>query len=216
MKEQGDVGTYSTVVASSDGYTTNGKTYEIAYTPLLIGGGDVVIPLLNADIRSYIEVIFNAACDAVQRDGSTLQSKILELDSFGVDCTIYGKTIRVKNMIAAVEGGIAAGRILSAADVAAIAGCTKEELDKYFHDTSVFVGYSMHDIQGTIWELKDGLIQIYNFYHALYSGEAEIRTGTNFVDTDGVHWYGAGVYAIQQNGYSYDATTNKLSFLALI
>lgn len=170
VKEQGDVGTYSTVVASSDGYTTNGKTYEIAYTPLLIGGGDVVIPLLNADIRSYIEVIFNAACDAVQRDGSTLQSKILELDSFGVDCTIYGKTIRVKNMIAAVEGGIAAGRILSAADVAAIAGCTKEELDKYFHDTSVFVGYSMHDIQGTIWELKDGLTQIYNFYHALYSG----------------------------------------------
>lgn len=215
VKEQGDVETYSTVVASSDGYTTNGKTYEIAYTPLLIGGGDVVIPLLNADIRSYIEVIFNAACDAVQRDGSTLQSKILELDSFGVDCTIYGKTIRVKNMIAAVEGGIAAGRILSAADVAAIAGCTKEELDKYFHDTSVFVGYSMHDIQGTIWELKDGLTQIYNFYHALYSGEAEIRTGTNFVDTDGVHWYGAGVYAIQQNGYSYDATTNKLSLSCL-
>lgn len=143
VKEQGDVGTYSTVVASSDGYTTNGKTYEIAYTPLLIGGGDVVIPLLNADIRSYIEVIFNAACDAVQRDGSTLQSKILELDSFGVDCMIYGKTVRVKNMIAAVEGGIAAGRILSAADVAAIAGCTKEELDKYFHDTSVFVGYSI-------------------------------------------------------------------------
>lgn len=215
VKEQGDVGTYSTVVASSDGYTTNGKTYEIAYTPLLIGGGDVVIPLLNADIRSYIEVIFNAACDAVQRDGSTLQSKILELDSFGVDCMIYGKTVRVKNMIAAVEGGIAAGRILSAADVAAIAGCTKEELDKYFHDTSVFVGYSMHDIQGTIWELKDGLTQIYNFYHALYSGEAEIRTGTNFVDTDGVHWYGAGVYAIQQNGYSYDATTNKLSLSCL-
>lgn len=136
VKEQGDVGTYSTVVASSDGYTTNGKTYEIAYTPLLIGGGDVVIPLLNADIRSYIEVIFNAACDAVQRDGSTLQSKILELDSFGVDCMIYVKTVRVKNMIAAVEGGIAAGRILSAADVAAIAGCTKEELDKYFHEIS--------------------------------------------------------------------------------
>lgn len=73
----------------------------------------------------------------------------------------------------------------------------------------------MHDIQGTIWELKDGLTQIYNFYHALYSGEAEIRTGTNFVDTDGVHWYGAGVYAIQQNGYSYDATTNKLSLSCL-
>lgn len=161
VKEQGDVGTYSTVVASSDGYTTNGKTYEIAYTPLLIGGGDVIIPLLNADIRSYIEVIFNAACDAVQRDSTTLQSKILELDSFGVDCTIYGKTVRVKNMIAAVEGGIAAGKTLSAADVAAIAGCTKDELDKYFHDTSVFVGYSMHDIQETIWELKDGLTQIY-------------------------------------------------------
>lgn len=215
VKEQGDVGTYSTVVASSAGYTANGKTYEIAYTPLLIGGGDVVIPLLNTDIRSYIEVIFNAACDAVQRDNTTLQSKILELDSFGVDCTIYGKTIRVKNMIAAVEGGIAAGRILSAADVAAIAGCTKEELDRYFHDTSTFVGYSMHDIQETIWELKDGLTQIYNFYYALYSGEAEIRTGTNFVDTDGVHWYGAGVYAIQQNGYSYDATTNKLSLSCL-
>lgn len=62
----------------------------------------------------------------------------------------------------------------------------------------------------------NGLTQIYNFYHALYSGEAEIRTGTNFVDTDGVHWYGAGVYAIQQNGYSYDATTNKLSLTRIL
>ena len=215
VRENGDVGTYSTVVAACAGYYANGKEYQIAYTPILVSESNAVIPLLKVDIDSYIEQIFNAACDVVQKDNSPLQSKILELDSVGIDCNIYGITTRVKNMIAAVEGGIAAGKILTAADVAAISGCTEEELKKYFNDTSTFVGYSMHDIQGTIWELNDGLEQIYNFYYYLYSGEGEIRAGTNFVDTDGVHWYGAGVYAIQQNGYNYDATTNKLSLSCL-
>lgn len=139
----------------------------------------------------------------------------MELDTIGIDCTVYGNKIRVKNMIAAVEGGVHNGRTLTAADVAAISGCTEEELEKYFHGTSRYLGYSMHDIQGNLWELKDGMDQIYDFYYYLLSGQSKARYGTNFVDTDGVHWYGAGVYAIQQNGYSYNATTNKLSLSCL-
>lgn len=74
----------------------------------------------------------------------------MELDTIGIDCTVYGNKIRVKNMIAAVEGGVHNGRTLTAADVAAISGCTEEELEKYFHGTSRYLGYSMHDIQGTL------------------------------------------------------------------
>ena len=67
-------------------------------------------------------------------------------------------------MIAAVEGGVHNGRTLTAADVAAISGCTEEELEKYFHGTSRYLGYSMHDIQGNLWELKDGMDQMKNKY----------------------------------------------------
>lgn len=45
-------------------------------------------------------------------------------------------------MIAAVEGGVHNGRTLTAADVAAISGCTEEELEKYFHGTSRYVRVS--------------------------------------------------------------------------
>ena len=218
LEEQGESGTYSTVLGSVRGFETGKevkKVYQIAYTPMFVNADNTIIPLLETDIDSYLESIFNAACDSVQKDSTTLQSKILELDAIGIDCTIYGNKIRVKNMIAAVEGGIHNGRILTAADVAAISGCTEEELKTYFHGTSRYLGYSMHDIQGNLWELKDGMDQIHDFYYDLLSGQSSARSGTNFVDTDGVHWYGAGVYAIQQNGYSYNATTNKLSLSCL-
>lgn len=215
LEEQGESGTYSTVLGAVDEFEMDKKAYQIAYTPMFVAADNTIIPLLKADIGSYLEAIFNAAFDSVQRDGTTLQSKILELDTIGIDCTVYGNKIRVKNMIAAVEGGVHNGRTLTAADVAAISGCTEEELEKYFHGTSRYLGYSMHDIQGNLWELKDGMDQIYDFYYDLLSGQSKARYGTNFVDTDGVHWYGAGVYAIQQNGYSYNATTNKLSLSCL-
>ena len=215
LNEIGEGGTYSTVLGSISGYEFNKKEYQIAYTPMLVNADGTIIPLLEKDITSYLKSIFSAACSSIQKDATTLQSKILELDAIGIDCTVYGNKIRVKDMIAAVEGGVHNGRTLTAADVAAISGCTEEELEKYFHGTSRYLGYSMHDIQGTLWELKDGMDQIYDFYYDLLSGQSKARYGTNFVDTDGVHWYGAGVYAIQQNGYSYNATTNKLSLSCL-
>lgn len=215
LNEKGESGTYSTVLGSISGYEFNKKEYQIAYTPMLVNADGTIIPLLEKDITSYLKSIFSAACSSIQKDATTLQSKILELDTIGIDCTVYGNKIRVKNMIAAVEGGVHNGRTLTAADVAAISGCTEEELEKYFHGTSRYLGYSMHDIQGNLWELKDGMDQIYDFYYYLLSGQSKARYGTNFVDTDGVHWYGAGVYAIQQNGYSYNATTNKLSLSCL-
>lgn len=215
LNENGEGGTYSTVLGAIAGYEFNKKEYQIAYTPMLVNAYNTIIPLLKKDINSYLKSIFDAACNSIRKDATTLQGKILALDAIGIDCTVYGNKIRVKNMIAAVEGGIHNGSTLTAADVAAISGCTEEELEKYFHGTSKYLGYSMHDIQGTLWELKDGLDQIHNFYYDLLSGQSESRAGTNFVDSDGVHWYGAGVYAIQQNGYSYNATTNKLSLSCL-
>lgn len=160
LEEQGESGTYSTVLGAVDEFEMDKKAYQIAYTPMFVAADNTIIPLLKADIGSYLEAIFNAAFDSVQRDGTTLQSKILELDTIGIDCTVYGNKIRVKNMIAAVEGGVHNGRTLTAADVAAISGCTEEELEKYFHGTSRYLGYSMHDIQGNLWELKDGMDQI--------------------------------------------------------
>lgn len=215
IKETGEGGTYSTVLSQVAGYETKGKEYQIAYTPLFVSGDNTIIPLLQKDIDSYLEWVFNTACDTVGEETANLPSKVLEIDSLGKDCIIYGKTIHVKNMIAAIESGVAAGKTLTAADVAAISGCTEEELLKYFNDTSDFLGYSMHDIQGTLWELRDGLDQIKEFYHDTISSRANTCCATNHVDTDGVHWYGEGVYAIQQNGYTYDATTNKLSLSCL-
>lgn len=139
-------GTYSTVLGTFDGYEFNKKEYQIAYTPMLVNADGTIIPLLKKDITSYLKSIFSAACSSIQKDATTLQSKILELDTIGIDCTVYGNKIRVKNMIAAVEGGVHNGRTLTAADVAAISGCTEEELEKYFHGTSRYLGYSMHDL----------------------------------------------------------------------
>lgn len=150
LNEIGESGTYSTVLGTFDGYEFNKKEYQIAYTPMLVNADGTIIPLLKKDITSYLKSIFSAACSSIQKDATTLQSKILELDTIGIDCTVYGNKIRVKNMIAAVEGGVHNGRTLTAADVAAISGCTEEELEKYFHGTSRYLGYSMHDIQGTL------------------------------------------------------------------
>lgn len=224
IKEVGDVGTYSTALGSVAGYETNNKVYQIAYTPLFVSNNNTIIPLLKATIDFYIESIFNNACNSTKSDGTilpiddgdfALSSKILELDKTGIDCSVYGENIRVKNMIAAIEGGIVANKTLTAADVAAISGCSEEYLQQHFNSTSEFVGFSMHDIQTTIWEFKDGLEQIDDFYNASYSIQTEVRSDTNYVDTNGIHWFGAGVYAIQQNGYVYDATTNKLSLSCL-
>ena len=98
LNEIGESGTYSTVLGTFDGYEFN-KKYQIAYTPMLVNTDNTIIPLLKTDINSYLESIFNAACDSIQKDSTTLQSKILELDAIGIDCTIYGNKIRVKNMI---------------------------------------------------------------------------------------------------------------------
>ena len=143
LEEQGESGTYSTVLGAVDEFETGKETkkvYQIAYTPMFVNADNTIIPLLKADIESYLETIFNTACDSVQKDTMTLPSKILELDAAGIDCTVYGDKIRVKNMIAAVEGCTLNGRTLTAADVAAISGCTEEELKTYYQvDTLVIL-----------------------------------------------------------------------------
>lgn len=135
---------------------------------------------------------------------------VLSYDAKGLTCTIDGKSIYLKNMIAAIEGETIANRVLEPVDVSAIAGWSEPELKNQYKKTSPFVGYSMHDIQGHIWELKDGLEQIRQFIIKTVAKDNVIRNCANYIDEDGVHWFSAGVYAIQSNGISYDAMTNKL------
>lgn len=68
----------------------------------------------------------------------------------------------------------------------------------------------MHDIQGHLWELRDGLEQIRRYIVQSFAKDAVVRNCSNYVDENGVHWFSAGVYAIQSNGITYEATTNKL------
>lgn len=135
---------------------------------------------------------------------------VLSYDAKGLTCTIDGKSIYLKNMIAAIEGETIANRVLEPVDVSAIAGWSEPELKNQYKKTSPFVGYSMHDIQGHIWELKDGLGQIQQFIIQTVAKDKVIRNCANYIDEDGVHWFSVGVYAIQSNGISYDAMTNKL------
>ena len=66
-------------------------------------------------------------------------------------------------------------------------------IDKDFADTVI-----RYTDVGKFFNIKD---QIYDFYYDLLSGQSKARYGTNFVDTDGVHWYGAG--SLCQSRFNY-------------
>ena len=57
LKEQGESGTYSTVLGAVTGYEFNKKEYQIAYTPMLVNADNTIIPLLKKDIASYLKSI---------------------------------------------------------------------------------------------------------------------------------------------------------------
>ena len=160
-------GDYSTVCGADGPWgDTEETTVQIAYTPLLVSG-ETLIPLVNEDIFSYIDEIVSTARTNCNNVMSKLPDEILKLDRAGIKKSIYGEELTVKNMIAAVEGayikiGEKSFMHLSAVDVCAISGWSKEELINKFGESSTFVGHSMHDIQSEVWDAKDKLQAVHD------------------------------------------------------
>lgn len=160
-------GDYSTVCGADGPWgDTEETTVQIAYTPLLVSG-DTLIPLVNEDIFSYIDEIVSTARTNCNNAMSKLPDEILKLDRAGIQKSIYGEELTVKNMIAAVEGayikiGEKTFMRLSAVDVCAISGWSEEELINKFGESSTFVGHSMHDVQSEVWDAKDKLQAVHD------------------------------------------------------
>lgn len=160
-------GDYSTVCGADDPWgDTEETTVQIAFTPLLVSG-DTLIPLVNEDILSYIDEIVSTARTNCNNVMSKLPDEILKLDKTGIQKSVYGEQLTVKNMIAAVEGayikiGEKSFMRLSAVDVCAISGWSEEELINKFGKSSTFVGHSMHDVQSEIWNAKDKLQAVHD------------------------------------------------------
>lgn len=136
-------GDYSTVKGMSDAFGEGHNALEIAYTPMLQTDNGLV-PLERDTVSEYIwALVDNASSDTGKID----VNKLLELDAQGLDMQIGDTEQRVYGLVAAVQGQIVDGAKLTAADVAAIAGSSEEELIDAFGTSSKYVGKSMHDIQ---------------------------------------------------------------------
>lgn len=142
-------GSYSTVLGSAKEFN---KVGEIAYTPMLQTENGVV-PLTSSEIGKYLNDVIQKAS---KMEGGATPENILKVDAEGITETVADETTKVQGMIAAVEGQIKDGAVLTAADVAAISGYSTQELQDEFGEVSKYVGYSMHDIQKSVEEMGDG------------------------------------------------------------
>lgn len=144
QKEPFEEGSFSTVVGSSNAFDVgDDHELEIAYTPIL-QTDDGARPLTSNVLNNYIYDLIQKAGE----NGPWKSEDLLKLDAQGLDEEIDGQTVHIKNMLAAVEGQILNGAELTAADVAAIAGSTAEEISKDWDGaTSEYAGKSMHDLQ---------------------------------------------------------------------
>ncbi len=144
QKEPFEEGSFSTVVGSSNAFDVgDDHELEIAYTPIL-QTDDGARPLTSNVLNNYIYDLIQKAGE----NGPWKSEDLLKLDAQGLDEEIDGQTVHIKNMLAAVEGQILNGAELTAADVAAIAGSTAEEIAKDWDGaTSKYAGKSMHDLQ---------------------------------------------------------------------
>lgn len=147
VKEQDEPfekGSFSTVIGASNGFEVgDDRALEIAYTPIL-QTDDGARPLTGDVLNNYINDLIQKAGE----NGPWKSEDLLKLDAQGLDEEIDGQTVHIKNMIAAVEGQVLDGAELTAADVAAIAGSTADEIAKDWDGaTSKYAGKSMHDLQ---------------------------------------------------------------------
>lgn len=145
------VGDYSTVEGVSHSFGEGDNAVEIAYTPMLQTNSGLV-PLSADTMDEYINILVEKATDA--QTGKIDVDKLLALDAEGLYLKVNGVEQKISGMVAGVEGQIVNGAKLTAADVAAIAGSSEEELQKLFKQSSDYVGHSMHDVQDSVLRWK--------------------------------------------------------------
>lgn len=145
------VGDYSTVEGVSNSFGEGDNAVEIAYTPMLQTNSGLV-PLSADTMDEYINILVEKATDG--QTGKIDVDKLLALDAEGLYIKVNGVEQKISGMVAGVEGQIVNGAKLTAADVAAIAGSSEEELQKLFKQSSDYVGHSMHDVQDSVLRWK--------------------------------------------------------------
>ena len=145
------VGDYSTVEGVSNSFGEGDNAVEIAYTPMLQTNSGLV-PLSADTMDEYINILVEKATDG--QTGKIDVDKLLALDAEGLYLKVNGVEQKISGMVAGVEGQIVNGAKLTAADVAAIAGSSEEELQKLFKQSSDYVGHSMHDVQDSVLRWK--------------------------------------------------------------
>lgn len=145
------VGGYSTVEGVSNNFGEGNNAVEIAYTPMLQTNSGLV-PLSADTMDEYINILVEKATDG--QTGKIDVDKLLALDAEGLYLKVDGVEQKISGMVAGVEGQIVNGAKLTAADVAAIAGSSEEELQKLFKQSSDYVGHSMHDVQDSVLRWK--------------------------------------------------------------
>lgn len=145
------VGDYSTVEGVSNNFGEGNNAVEIAYTPMLQTNSGLV-PLSADTMDKYINILVEKATDS--QTGKIDVDKLLALDAEGLYLKVDGVEQKISGMVAGVEGQIVSGAKLTAADVAAIAGSSEEELQKLFKQSSDYVGHSMHDVQDSVLRWK--------------------------------------------------------------
>lgn len=198
VNEQNDIfpdsiqeGDYSTVLGSWDTLLDeDGTEHAFAFTPML-QTDDGLVPLTEDQLWNYLDTITEQCYD---ENGKLDLDKLMQLDATGLDEDINGVMMRVKGMIAGVEGGTGNdGKPLTRADILAISGSSNEEIiQDYYGDSfdpesvvgmgnlSRYVGKSMHDAQAVAQEGKDNIEAVYDqLYNDLENGSSGESDGSS-------------------------------------
>lgn len=152
---------------------------------------DGLVPLTEDQLWNYLDTITEQCYD---ENGKLDLDKLMQLDATGLDEDINGVMMRVKGMIAGVEGGTGNdGKPLTRADILAISGSSNEEIiQDYYGDSfdpesvvgmgnlSRYVGKSMHDAQAVAQEGKDNIEAVYDqLYNDLENGSSGESDGSS-------------------------------------
>lgn len=152
---------------------------------------DGLVPLTEDQLWNYLDTITEQCYD---ENGKLDLDKLMQLDATGLDEDINGVMMRVKGMIAGVEGGTGNdGKPLTRADILAISGSSNEEIiQDYYGDSfdpesvvgmgnlSRYVGKSMHDAQAVAQEGKDNVEAVYDqLYNDLENGSSGESDGSS-------------------------------------
>lgn len=185
-------GGYSTVLGTYDNlYRESPEMPLMAYTPML-QTEDGLVPLTEDQVRSYIETI---AEECWTEDDTIDLDKLMKLDATGLERDINGEMIRVKGMIAGVEGGTGSdGKTLTKADIMAISGSSNDEIAQELYGGEIgdysgmgwlskYVTRSMHDAQAAAQEGKDNVEQVYDDLYSDLAYGSEITEKNKLSDS---------------------------------